>query len=89
MNFNTIYKKSKRNPVLIKWIDSSGADGWTHNENLPEIVNCFTLGFILKEDKDYMTVAGTVADFPEGINDQSNSPMCIPKISIIKIWRLN
>lgn len=55
----------KQKIIIIKWLDSKAAPHeWEYRDDLGtlEPVTCTTLGFIVKETKDYITIAHTISD---------------------------
>jgi hypothetical protein len=73
-------------PVYIEWMDPYGHDraGWT---TVDEVLknkgeNCKTLGFIMKEDKQFLTIASTYCVDPEYTSVLNY--FTIPKSVIVK-----
>ena len=67
----------------LEWIDSSAMAGrvWQDRESVSEqvVCRCTTIGFVIKETRDSITIAGSM----EGKNYVSGD-MTIPKSSIRK-----
>lgn len=65
--------------VIIDWVDSVRASDWTYIEDVDEkIMNCVSVGFLLKETDDSVTIAQNYGLKPE----QVCNLMTIPKCSI-------
>lgn len=65
--------------VKIDWIDSCfGPAGWGEKEDFENVtlVECTTVGFIVQETKEHITIASTVNE------DQVSSVVTIPKSCI-------
>jgi hypothetical protein len=76
---------SEPNSVLVEWLDSSEAHGWVRAGNFrSEPLNCLTLGILVSENEESVTVASTVADHG-GDDEQWSSPMTIPRRSIVRL----
>ena len=80
---------TKLHKVHVTWIDSSGGDtGWEPVENLDDvhcnIIICESLGWVLKETDDALTIAHNVSDGHSGAEAQFTMGMTIPKVAIIK-----
>ncbi len=75
--------------VVIKWIDSRGANArWqylTDKEDLPVV--CFSVGWIIKETKKYKTITPHLSD--EQDSRQGCGDMTIPTNAIESISKLN
>jgi len=53
-----------RDIVLIEWVDSKGMNRWEYLdeiEPMPPCV-CYTVGFIIENNKDYKTIALGLSD---------------------------
>ncbi len=85
MNLSKQSKKIGRQAVLVIWIDSSGVEGWTH-EPIEDLVpvKMWTLGWILADTKSHVTITAT-ASYSKAKDYQVNSPIAIPRCSIIKM----
>ncbi len=71
--------------VELFWIDSTGFTGWTKS-NVPETrATCHTIGFIVNETDEFITVAATYDNFTESYH----SPLTIPKVAITKRWSVD
>lgn len=52
-------------PVLVKWLDSrQPLSGWQHLEDIdpPLACECMTVGFVVHEDAEIVTLAQSVGD---------------------------
>lgn len=68
--------------VVIDWVDSVRASDWVLMEDVNEKpVNCTSIGFLLKETDDYVTIAQNYGLEPEQICNL----ITIPKFSIRNI----
>ena len=69
----------KQRIVKIEWLDSKAAPHeWEYRDDLGSLapVSCITVGFILEQTKDYVTVAHTISE------NQILGRLTIPRISI-------
>ena len=49
--------------ITVEWLDACSTDEWTEIKDVdgtPKKV--YTSGWLVKEDKDYLSVAGTISD---------------------------
>lgn len=73
---------TKKDIVIIEWVDSVRASDWTYIEDVDEKpMNCISVGFLLKETNDSVTIAQNYGLKPE----QVCNLMTIPKRSIRSI----
>lgn len=78
-------ENTMRRPVYVEWVDSSGRRGWCDpRETYIPLMNCQTLGWLVEERDDSITVA------LNGVFDGTSSApfghlVCIPKCAI-KHW---
>lgn len=72
--------------VKVQWIDSCSGDCyWTMLKDFqPTIVHPVTYGLIIHEDEKTVSIAQTYA-MTDGVVDQINGVMTIPKIAIVKM----
>lgn len=78
-------KLDNKRIVYIQWEDSASVDGvvWQFKDDwVCESHNCFTVGFLVSEDKNTVVVAQSEND------DQWGRLFAIPKKSIIEIKEL-
>lgn len=75
--------------VMVTWFDSCSANGgpWMDRESAEEMkpIECVTVGFVMSETAEYITVASSVT-----IEQQVAGDMCIPRSCITgieEIWR--
>ena len=73
---------SKRKMLYLEWVDSSSADRglvW-HDDEVSHVTDlkCFSVGFVVKEDANSITIAGH--DAGKSVSGQ----MTIPKRAITK-----
>ena len=63
--------------VYIKWLDSSGFDGWIGKHEFPETLQEIeTFGFLVSEYDDRIVVCSHISNHTLG------NPMVIPKFAI-------
>ena len=63
--------------VVIDWVDSVRAFDWTLMEDVDEKpVNCTSVGFLLKETDDYVTIAQNYGLEPEQVCNLITIPKC-------------
>jgi hypothetical protein len=70
MRINNIYE--------VEWTDSTSFTGWTKKEEL-YISKCKTIGKLVRDEKDFIALAGSYGSD----NEDVNTIMCIPKCNII------
>lgn len=70
---------------LIRWIDSASEDGWRSMRRMedPRTVPCMTVGWVVAESDEALTVFGTWAPETESTTEQVCSGMTIPKAAIL------
>lgn len=67
----------------IRWIDSSSRQGWQKFSTLkPDVIE--TIGFVLEETDDYITITDSVAD-REALFECVDYMLTIPKFAITQI----
>lgn len=72
--------------VIIEWVDSVRASDWTYVEDVDEKpMDCISVGFLLKETEDSVTIAQNYGLKPE----QVCNLMTIPKRSIRSVKEIN
>ena len=67
--------------VEVIFMDSTGHDGWTPNDDLPDLIThleCRAAGYLLNDNPLSVTIGLARGGF-----DQTLSPMCIPRGAII------
>ena len=67
--------------IYVRWIDSSGIDGWVNRDSLEfsdQMQTIETVGYLVEEHNDRIVVASSVS------KEQINSPLIIPKIAILE-----
>jgi hypothetical protein len=65
----------------LEWVDSASCRGWTEVERIdPSPKVCRSIGFLVMENKEVITIAGHFSDNP----DLCNGDITIPKVAIIK-----
>ena len=72
--------------VIVEWVDSVRASDWTYAEDVDEKpMNCISIGFLMKETDDSITIAQNYGLKPE----QVCNIMTIPKCSIKGIRKID
>lgn len=68
---------------LVEWVDSAAVEGWQDAEDYIEPITCVTVGRIVKNENDYITIAATVDE-----NGRWCSGMAIPRAVIkrMHVW---
>lgn len=73
----------KTKKVLIEWVDSSSIRGWRHEsemtDSLAEPCKIKSIGYLIKDHKDFVTIATSLSE-----NGSMIDPLSIPKCAIIK-----
>lgn len=81
-------RKAERCIEVISWIDSASAtEGWTVSEELTEkfgIAEIITVGFVVYEDKEFITMVQSVAEDAGSMHDISIPIGCIIKRRKVK-----
>lgn len=70
--------KHKRRPIYVEWADASTRGGWHFNGDC-QLMDCFTLGWLMWEDDEKIVVCTTRSD-----DDGMVSSNTIPKAWIKK-----
>jgi len=73
--------------ILIEWVDSySVYEQWDFIGHIkePEIVNCKSVGFLIKETPESILILPHIS----GENEAGMGGICIPKVSITKLTEL-
>lgn len=64
--------------VKIEWRDAFSESNWTRIKRITDEdivpVNCVTIGYRIKEDKEHVLISGTVSDCGD-----TTGMMCVPK----------
>lgn len=77
----------KPKTIDVEWIDAGSngeKSGWVALKRLPYPITMMTRGFVVKETKTYLVVAGTVPTSKAG--KVVGEVICIPKVAIIRRW---
>jgi hypothetical protein len=68
--------------ALVEWVDSKRGDGWVRLGDLDHAISeCESLGWVISESKDSITISAHVAGNP----DQCCGEITIPRKAISKI----
>jgi len=78
--------KVARKPIWVEWVDSAGSSGW-QTPHEPELMRCQTLGWLVSENKEQITVA------LNGVFDGSSrlpfgELITIPKCAVVRRARV-
>jgi hypothetical protein len=76
MSTNSIQKPKT---IYLEWMDACSASGWQNFSVDSSPVPLFTVGFLIKEEKDYITLSTTTDKM-----GQFNGYMTVPKAWIKK-----
>lgn len=71
-----------KRPVWVEWLDSQSSRGWmipSEEKEKPKDLECCTLGFLVWECEESISVVATVA-----ATGQASDPITIPRCSITK-----
>ena len=77
-----------RRLVLIEWEDSTQPQGrwqWLSQIQLPIVVRCFSVGFLIRDDKDVKTLAPNLGNVDCGDDLQANGLISIPTRAIVRV----
>lgn len=71
------------NLELIQWVDCLSDDGWLSVDEADHqtLATAYTVGFIVKDEPDFLTVAGSFNTY-EGAVNQYGAVWTIPKVAI-------
>jgi hypothetical protein len=76
-------KKSKYKIEIVEWIDSFGCTStWSEIKPISTILICQTVGFVISENEDVISIANSVAEETDNTVEQANGIMTIPKACI-------
>lgn len=64
--------------IYFEWIDAVASSGWESVEKKHQCDRCKTVGFLIAEDKNEITVAAAISD------KECNSRITVPKKWITK-----
>lgn len=68
----------------LKWVDSAGVDGWVHRTSVTHGTHvCFSVGWIVDEDDEAITLAGHVS-CDRGRAQSFSGMISIPKLAILE-----
>lgn len=73
----------KERIIDVRWVDSGTGGGWqflTHLDAAP--CECRTVGFLLHENKDSITVSSSLSFGTDGKPNQAADPITIPKVAV-------
>lgn len=75
----------------VEWLDSTGMHGWRDlKENVSlEPDHCMTVGFVIKETDDYLTLLQSHTARKDGDLDSGDNSICIPKFAITNSILMN
>lgn len=73
--------------IYVEWIDSAALRGWQHGSTLTEsetdLCKIVSIGFLIRESKDYITISTSVSS-----GGSTMDPLTIPKVAIKKLRRI-
>lgn len=78
-------KKNKL--LLIEWVDSvQPVSGWMFLDDAPklEIINCVSVGWLIKQKKDVIMLAPNIADIESGGTAQASGFIRIPASAVTR-----
>jgi hypothetical protein len=73
--------------VIIEWLDSAQPlPAWRHLDDLPELeaVRCFSVGWLVAEDKSVKLLAPNIGDFDSGGSKQGSGFIRIPVAAVVR-----
>lgn len=71
--------------VLVEWVDSSYSLGWQHDNELPSIKKCCSVGWLRSKTKDAVVLS---ANITMETNPHRCCEITIPTCSITKVHKL-
>lgn len=77
--------------VRVDWLDSNSRGSWASPEHAADPTQsllCVSVGWLLRRDKKFLTVAGSGAYDGEGGFSQVNGSMTIPACAVVRVRRL-
>lgn len=75
--------------ILIEWADSrQPTNEWVKLDagGKRDFCRCYSVGFVVQDDKDVIALAANVADVEEGA--QATGVIVIPRVAVLKRTRL-
>ena len=75
---------AERDIVRVDWTDTVGRTRWGERAQAAQELrpaSCRSWGIVLRETEDYITVAGSIDDTLDNVNDVN----CIPRVAIRNI----
>jgi hypothetical protein len=78
---------SKDNSILfVRWVDSSSQEGWKSGDNIDtELLQCVSVGFLVKETKKSIVISGHRT---EQFEPDYDGIIVIPRSAILKIKKI-
>jgi hypothetical protein len=76
--------------VVVEWEDSArpiSAWQWVEDYELPEIVKCLSVGYLVAETENAIALAPNLGDI-EQAKAQACGIIRIPQRAVIKIWKI-
>ena len=74
--------------VYVQWVDSCCGSGWQTLERIrAACTKCITVGFLVHEDDECISVATTLG-YHEGEPNQTADAITIPRVAIVAWWDL-
>ena len=73
--------------VEIHWLDAVVSDSWAYLQNAPDVAvaECFTRGWVVKEDDRQVIVCATLGTNSDSLVDGINTSIAIPRGMITKM----
>jgi hypothetical protein len=76
-------KKMTYNVEYVKWMDSYGcSSNWAPISKIDTIMQCETVGFVISETDELISLANSIGYETELTHEQANGVMTIPKVCI-------
>ncbi len=70
---------------LIEWVDSFGcSSGWSEIQQINTYLKCITIGFVVSETDNTVSLANSIALETDDTKEQANGIMTIPLVCILK-----
>ena len=73
--------------VLVEWVDAISNSGWhSPKKELCEVSSCVTVGFLLYDEEDIITIAQNINITSGNIGDTISIPKgCVKRVRTLKV----
>ena len=69
-------------PVWVEWVDSATGGGWLRFPAEHGTIHCISLGFLIRESRDSITIAASLGFNDRDVADQACDAITIPRVAV-------